>query len=87
MAYIRKWRDGWRVEIQRNGQRTSKVLPTKREAQQWALEQEAKAKLVKHGWHTFAQAADRYEAEVTPTKRGAKWERSRLEALRHAAAG
>lgn len=82
MAYIRKWRDGWRAEVQKNGQRTSKVLPTKREAQQWALEQEAQAKSIKHGWHTFAQAADRYEAEVTPTKKGAKWERSRLGRLR-----
>lgn len=70
MAYIRKHGDGWRVEVQRNGQRTSKKFPTKREAQQWALEQEAQAKAISHGWHTFAQAADRYEEEVTPTKKG-----------------
>lgn len=82
MAYIRKHGDGWRVEVQRNGQRTSKKFPTKREAQQWALEQEAQAKAISHGWHTFTQAADRYEEEVTPTKKGAKWERSRLESMR-----
>lgn len=82
MAYIRKHGDGWRVEVQRNGQRTSKKFPTKREAQQWALEQEAQAKAISHGWHTFTQAADRYEEEVTPSKKGAKWERSRLESMR-----
>lgn len=82
MAYIRKHGDGWRVEVQRNSQRTSKKFPTKREAQQWALEQEAQAKAISHGWHTFTQAADRYEEEVTPTKKGAKWERSRLESMR-----
>lgn len=81
MAYIRKYRDGWRAEVQRNGQRMSKVLPTKREAQAWALEQEAKAAEVRHGWHTFAEAAERYEREITPTKKGAKWERSRLASM------
>lgn len=81
MAYIRKYRDGWRAEVQRNGQRVSKVLPTKREAQAWAMEQEARAAELRHGWRTFAQLAERYEQEVTPTKKGAKWERSRLAAM------
>jgi integrase len=82
MAYIRKHGDGWRAEVQRNGRRASKKFPTKREAQQWALEQEAQAKAISHGWHTFTQAADRYELEVTPAKKGAKWERSRLASMR-----
>lgn len=81
MAYIRKYRDGWRAEVQRNGRRMSKVLPTKREAQAWALEQEAKAAEVRHGWHTFAEAAERYEREITTKKKGAKWERSRLASM------
>lgn len=81
MAYIRKHGDGWRAEVQRNGQRASKKFPTKREAQQWALSQEAEAKAIRHGWHTFAQAAERYELEVTPTKKGEKWERSRLASM------
>lgn len=82
MAYVRKHGDGWRAEVQRNGQRASKKFDTKREAQAWALEQEAQAKAVRQGWRTFAQAVERYEQEVTPTKKGAKWERSRLASMR-----
>jgi hypothetical protein len=37
MAYIRKYRDGWRAELQRHGIRASFAAPTKREVQQWAL--------------------------------------------------
>lgn len=81
MAYIRKHGSGWRAEVQRNGQRASKKFDTKREAQAWAIEQEAQAKSIKHGWHTFEEAAERYAREVTPTKKGAKWERSRLESM------
>lgn len=78
MAYIRKLETGWRAEVQRHGQRLSKVLPTKREAQQWALEHEAKANSLAAGWRTFAEAARKYELEVTEHKRGKKWERARL---------
>lgn len=81
MAYIRKHGSGWRAEVQRNGQRMSKKFDTKREAQAWSLEQEAKAKAIRHGWHTFEEAAERYAREVTPTKKGAKWERSRLASM------
>lgn len=78
MAYIRKLSTGWRAEIQRHGQRLSKVLPSKREAQQWALENEAKANSLAAGWRTFTETARKYELEVTEAKRGKKWERARL---------
>lgn len=81
MAYIRKLAKGWRAEVQRNGQRASKVLPTKREAQAWALEQEGKAGALSAGWRTFAEAATRYEKEVSAKKRGQAWEVRRLAAL------
>lgn len=68
MAYIRKHGDGWRAEVQRNGRRASKKFPTKREAQQWALSQEAEAKAIRHGWHTFAQAALRCLRRVGSAK-------------------
>ena len=87
MAYIRKLASGWRAEVQKNGQRASKVLPTKREAQAWALEQEAKAGALATGWRTFAEAADKYQAEVSAHKRGAAWEARRLAALRDHFAG
>ncbi len=80
MAYIRKYRDKWRAEIQRNGERSSKVFDTKREAQQWALESEAKAKREKTtGAHTFGDAVEKYKADVSTKKDGEKWERMRLD--------
>lgn len=78
MAYLRKLASGWRAEVQRNGQRLSKVWPTKREAQAWALEQESKAKALKGGWRTFREAVTKYETEVAPKKRGEAWEVRRL---------
>jgi integrase len=81
MAYIRKLASGWRAEVERNGLRTSKVLPTKREAQAWALETEAKAKTEKAGWRTFKDAADKYVKEVSSKKRGEKFETLRIQAF------
>lgn len=81
MAYIRKLANGWRAEVQRAGSRASKVLPTKREAQAWALEQEGRAGVLRAGWRTFAEAAAKYEKEVSSKKRGEAWEKRRLAAL------
>lgn len=78
MAYIRKLASGWRAEVQRNGQRLSKVWPTKREAQTWALAQESKARALKGGWRTFREAVTKYETEVAHKKRGEAWEVRRL---------
>ena len=83
MAHIRTFRDKWRAEVQRNGVRSSKVCDTKREAQAWALEQEAKAKRARHGGdHTFGEAVDKYAQAVSAGKAGAAWEVRRLAALR-----
>jgi len=83
MAYIRKYRDAWRAEIQRNGIRQSKVFSTKREAQAWALEQEATAKRARAGGNkSFGDAVDRYQVDVSSTKAGAKWELARLNVMR-----
>jgi len=83
MAYIAKYRDKWRAQIQRNGERTSQVFDTKREAQAWAMEQEAKAKRDKStGGHTWQDAVDRYLREVSSKKDGEVWERRRLTAVR-----
>ena len=87
MAYIRKMASGWRAEVQKNGQRASKMLPTKREAQAWALEQEAKAGAVATGWRTFAEAALKYEKEVSARKDGKAWEVRRLGVMRDYFAG
>ena len=83
MAYIRKYRDNWRAEVQRNGERSSGVFATKREAQAWAMQQEARAKRDKlSGGHTWQDAVDKYLAEVSSKKDGEVWERRRLLAAR-----
>lgn len=78
MAYVYKSGAGWRAQVQVNGQRLSKTLPTKRDAQRWGMEQEAIGGRQKSGWRTFKEAATKYELEVVPKKLGAKWERARL---------
>jgi integrase len=80
MATPRQFRDGWRVQIQKDGQRVSKVFRTKREATQWVLAQEAKKTPLRS--NTLRQAIERYLESVTPQKRNAEeWERRRLESF------
>lgn len=81
MAYIRKYRAGWRAEVQRHGIRISHVADTKREAQQWALKKEAELDAGKSSkGMTFAQAAIKYLSTVTRDKaEGAyAWEERRF---------
>lgn len=83
MAYIRKYRDKWRAEVQRHGQRVTKVLPTKREAQAWALATEAGFNAwAGGGHHSFGELADLYLVRVTAAKRSARWEEHAVERLR-----
>ncbi|MCA0922200.1 tyrosine-type recombinase/integrase [Pseudooceanicola nanhaiensis] len=76
MATFRKLKSGWRAEIFRQGVRRSKVLPTKREAQDWAARQEYE---LANGEQLaastlFTDVLDRYVREVSPAKRGHRWE-------------
>lgn len=83
MAYIRKYKDKWRAEIERNGIRSSKVCDTKREAQAWALEQEAQAKRARAGGNkSFGDAVDKYIESVSSKKDGKVWEVRRLGVMR-----
>jgi len=82
VAYIYRYRDAWRAQVQRNGKRSSKVFDTKRAAQVWAIEQEARAKRDRDGGgHTFGDAVDRYLREVSIKKSGKVWEARRLRAM------
>lgn len=83
MASFRKLKSGWRAEISRKGVRKSKVFPTQREAKDWAARAEYE---VLHGDKIAAkirlgEVFDRYAREVSPSKRGHKWEIIRLEKL------
>jgi len=84
VAYIDKNQRGkWMAQINRNGQRFSRSFDTKREAQAWAVEQEAKAKREKEcGGYTFGDAVDKYLEDVSSKKDGKVWENRRLEAMR-----
>ena len=83
MASITKHKNGWRAHVARQGVRKSKLFDSKREAQDWAARQEY---LILHGEKAAARERllhllDRYAREVSPKKRGARWEQIRLEKL------
>ncbi|MFV1620493.1 tyrosine-type recombinase/integrase [Phaeobacter sp. JH20_26] len=83
MASIRKLKSGYRAEVARKGVRKSKVFPTKQEAKDWAaraefeiLNQEKVAARL-----TLGELFERYAREVSPSKRGHRWEVIRLEKI------
>jgi len=85
MAYFRKTPKGYQAQIEIKGVRKSKTFPTKREAQAWAHEEEAvilTSSATAEGERTsLKQVLDRYSREVSPTRRGKRWEQIRLNAL------
>jgi integrase len=84
VAYYRKTAKGWRVEIERQGVRTSRTFGTKAAASSWAAQEEAAilaGTVSRWPRKTLADALDRYEREITAEKRGARAERLRLAAI------
>lgn len=97
MATFRKRGDTWRAEIVRaiDGKRIriSETFPTKAHAQAWATEKEAELLgIVRSGAtgrialpgqdaKTLHEALTRYRDEVSPTKKGARWEVLRINAI------
>jgi len=88
MASIRPHRDKWRAQIFLLGVRESAVFRTKREAFAWASARETEirnaAGSAKAERHTVADALRSYATEVSPGKRGRRWEEIRLAALERA---
>lgn len=78
MASFQKHSTGWRCFVLHQGQRHSKVFPTKKEAQAWAVEMESSLRTRAKGWNTFREAAERYLKDVSPLKRSPDWERRRI---------
>lgn len=56
MAYIRPWRGKWRAEVQKHGQRLSKVAESEQDAHDWATQLEA----------TLDATTKRYKQRVVP---------------------
>lgn len=85
MAYLRKTKTGWRAEVQRDGVRSSKVLPTKEAARAWAAREEAAildGAVSKWPRKTVGDAFDRYAEEVSSRKLSGAAEALRLAAIR-----
>jgi len=85
MASVGSYRGGYRAQVYVAGQRDSKVFRTKREASAWAaareveLREDAKKPLGKK--HTLLDALRKYGEEVSPHKKGERWESVRLVAF------
>lgn len=84
MATYRKRGNSWNVQIRRGGFYASETFPTKLLAQAWVRKIEAELDAHRAGAVPsldFSKAMERYADEVSPTKRGERWEVIRLTAL------
>jgi integrase len=84
MASIQKVAGGYRVQVDVKGMRASITLPTRREANEWGAEKERAFKAVAGGdkghGKTLKDALRKFSEEVSPTRRGERWEIVRLAA-------
>ena len=85
MASTFPYKGGYRAQVFVKGERDSKIFRTKREADAWgaAREAEIKASAAKPAGQKFTlrEAFAKYRLEVSPTKRGRRWEELRLQAF------
>lgn len=73
----------WRVQVRRQGVEQTKTFKTKARAREWGTQVEAgiTGETRPLGKHTAREALQRYASEVSPKKRGGRWEVIRLNAL------
>ena len=75
----------WRAQIKLRGVRESRSFSTRQLAMRWAAEREAQIEHEQTAGpertRTLADVLARYRDEVTPTKRGARVERTRIDAI------
>lgn len=94
MATIRKRKNSWQAIVRKQRAKLSKTFDTKAEAVKWATAIEAKldegsavetareaARLEVAEAPTLASLFQKYADEVSPTKRGTRWEQIRLRML------
>lgn len=85
MPSITKHNDGYRVQVQVGTNRASKVFPTKARAQTWAQETAIELRKRAAGGVDdrllFSDILEKYAQEVSPKKKGVKWETVRLRAM------
>jgi integrase len=84
MASITKVANGYRAQVYVKGQRDSKCFRTRREADAWGAAREtalhAQNEASPVGRHTFGELLRKFRDEVSPHRRGARWEELRIEA-------
>lgn len=89
MASISPYRNGYRVQVCVKGARDTKVFRTRREANAWGAARETELRTQANtppaDLHTLAEAMRKYGEEVSPHKRGHRWETIRLDAMIRAA--
>lgn len=74
----------WRASVYLHGVRDTATFPSKAAAQSWASAKEAEIRAGERGdapRKTLRQAMARYRDEVSPARRGHRWERVRLDML------
>ena len=85
MASIKPYSNGYRAFVHVKGMRDSATFRTKREAQAWASARETELRenslKPKSQLFTLADALRRYQREVSPLKRGHRWESVRIDAM------
>lgn len=74
MASITKRGKKWRAEVYRDGRRAAKSFDTKQAASAWAIQREAELSGAQLEQHSVAEALAKYAEEVSPTKKGERWE-------------
>jgi integrase len=83
MASIYQTTRGWRAQVCVRGVRDSAVMRTRREAAAWAAQRETElreqATTPAGERTTLADVLRRYARDVSPTKRGRRWEQLRLD--------
>jgi integrase len=83
VASISKHGKGWRASVARHGVRKTRVFPTKAAARDWAAHEEyliLNAAVIRSEI-PLADVLQRYAREVSPGKRGERWEVIRLDKL------
>ena len=78
MASIRRRGSSYRVELYKDGKRESATFATRRQAAAWATQREAELGGERLPDHTVGDALKRFAREVSPGRKGKKWELARL---------
>lgn len=85
MASVKPYRGGWRAHVCVGGVRESRAFPGKREAAAWASMRETELRDDQgkrpSAKYTLGDALRKYAAEVSPGKRGERWEQIRIAAM------